>query len=490
MVQHKKSRHLQRGMLIFSIIILIAGILILLLPADTSSRGIKQSIVRLQHKNTIKNQPDNDVILDPQLSNVVILNPGKGWVLNGMPSDHRASTLAYAAVGYLRYDWSTIEPTEGHYNWSPIDSALKAWKAQGKQFAFGVMNADSSNAATPYVTPAWVFADGATSVQSRSFDQITGVTSIQHIPVWNDPIFMQKVQTFLYALAQRYDSNPTIAYIDVRSYGNWGQQSVYGIPPSVALSPADMQHHIQMYRNAFKHVQIIVPWGSSTYNSVYDWAVNNGVGIRRDGIMVGSTGSELRRANGKVPSVFEFYSSYQWLKQKGYWNDATLIKDVTIGSPSYIEMGQWDNDADDMLTNELSLVHDLANKMGYQFVLSSATIPNAISNNQPTTISLSWSNQGVASLYKTCYVAIAILDSANQVVQQQWFTTTHPNAWAPGTTTQESTFLTFSNLKTGTYKLAVGLYQNPTDANPTYKIGNQGRTASGWYVLSSNLKIA
>ena len=74
-------------------------------------------------------------------------------MLYGLPSDHSASTMAYASVGYIRYDWSTIEPVEGQYNWSAIDYALEAWKAQGKQFAFGVMNANSSDWNIQYVTP-------------------------------------------------------------------------------------------------------------------------------------------------------------------------------------------------------------------------------------------------------------------------------------------------------------------------------------------------
>jgi hypothetical protein len=428
--------------------------------------------------------------IKPQTSNNAILNPGKGWVLYGLPSDHSASTMAYASVGYIRYDWSTIEPVEGQYNWSVIDYALEAWKAQGKQFAFGVMNANSSDWNIQYVTPQWVFADGASYVKSQTLDNLTLKTGIQYEPVWNDPVFLQKLKDFVTALAQRYDNNPNIAFIDVRSYGNWGEQHVYGIPPSVALSPADVQKHIQLYADAFKRVQIIVPWGTSDYNSIYDWAVNNKIGMRRDGIMVDSDGSELTRANGKAPSVFEFYGSYQWLVSNGYWSDATLRTDLSIGKPSYIGMGQWGNDSDIMLANEQSLIHDLANQMGYYFVLASATIPSAISNNNATNISLSWSNQGITYLYESCMVAVALLDSSGNVVQQQWFTGSDPHTWAPGQTKQENAAITFTGVRAGTYELAIGLFQNGSDHNPIYKIGNQGRTANGWYVLSSSVAVS
>lgn len=428
-------------------------------------------------------------VIKPKISGDVILNPGKGWVLYGLPSDHSANVMAYASVGYMRYDWSAIEPVEGQYNWSDIDNAINAWNAQGKQFAFGVMNANSSDWNIQYVTPQWVFADGAQYIKSQTFDNISGKTGTQYEPVWNDPVFLQKVKDFLTALAQRYDNNPHIAYIDVRSYGNWGEQHVYGIPPSVALSPADVQKHIQLYADAFKQVQIIVPWGAPNYNSVYDWAVHNKIGMRRDGLMVDSNGGELTRANGKAPSIFEFYASYQWLVQNGYWSDAKLRNDVMKGKPSYIGLGLWGNDADVMLANEESLVHDLANQMGYYFVLKSATIPTAISNSQPFHMSLSWNNKGVTYLYGSCTVAVALLDSSGNVVQQQWFTGSNPHTWAPGQTKQENAAIAFSGVRAGTYELAVGLFQNRTDHNPIYQIGNQGRTANGWYALSSSVTV-
>lgn len=421
----------------------------------------------------------------PQISNDVLTNPGKGWVLYGSPTQQSPSTRAYGTVGYVRYDWSSVEPTEGHYNWSMIDYDLNSWVAFGKQFAFGVMNANSSSS-TSYITPSWVFKDGAASLRATTYDDLTGKKGVQYEPVWNDPIYLQKVRDFLAALAQRYDGNPHIAYIDIRSYGNWGEQHVYGISPSAPLSAADVQTHIQMYRNAFQRTQLITPWGMPDYNSVYNWAVNNGIGMRRDGMMVDSTGSELTPANGKAPAIFEFYGSYQWLNGGGYWNTTKLRQEVEVGKPSYIGMGQWGNDAQLMLATQSSLVHDLANHMGYDFVLKSATLPTTISNNQATNISLSWNNQGVTYLYKHAYVAVALLDNSNNVVQKQWFSGSNPNAWAPGQTTTENANVTFSGLNAGSYKIAVGLFQNQTDSNPIYKIGNQGRTANGWYVISNN----
>ena len=423
--------------------------------------------------------------LTPPVSNSLILTPGQGLVLYGNPANQTANTMAYASVGYMRYDWSRIEPKEGVYNWSVIDYDLNAWHAAGKRFAFGVMNANSSDPMVAYVTPKWVFDDGAAVVKSHTYDSVLGRSSIQYIPVWDDPIFLRKVQDFVTAMARRYDSNTNIAYIDIRSYGNWGTQKIDGLPHSVALSAAKAQKHDQIYRSAFKHTQLILPWSITGYNSTYAWAVKNNIGLRRDGIMVSSNGIELRPAYGKTPIVFEFYGGYQWLNQKGYWNNNKVLTALNTGKPSYVSMGLWGNDAQVLLTHQPQLIQTVANMVGYHFVLSSATLPNSITNHRANLISLSWKNQGVAYLSQPASVAVALLDKSNNVVQKQWLAGTKPQNWVPGKTTTESASITFKGVPAGSYKLAVGLFLHTTDSTPTYQIGNQRLTKNGWYVLSN-----
>ena len=211
-----------------------AGVLLLFFLSNfTISVSVLAASVA-KRANGIKNSH----IVTPVVSSALLINPGQGWVLYGSPKNQTAKTLAYASVGYTRYNWSDIEPQEGVYNWSLIDNELKEWTDVGKKFAFGVMNANSSTPTNQYVTPKWVFNDGAVAIKSWTYDNILLRKGIQYIPVWDNPIFLRKVQDFVTALAQRYDGNPDIAFIDIRSYGNWGTQGVNGLPHSVLLTPA------------------------------------------------------------------------------------------------------------------------------------------------------------------------------------------------------------------------------------------------------------
>ena len=462
-----------------------AGVLLLFFVSNfTISVSVLAASVA-KRANGIKNSH----IVTPVVSSALLINPGQGWVLYGSPKNQTAKTLAYASVGYTRYNWSDIEPQEGVYNWSLIDNELKEWTDVNKKFAFGVMNANSSTPTNQYVTPKWVFNDGAVAIKSWTYDNILLRKGIQYIPVWDNPIFLRKVQDFVTALAQRYDGNPDIAFIDIRSYGNWGAQGVNGLPHSVLLTPAGVQEHIQIYKNAFKHTQLICPWGSPLYKSIYARAASQHIGLRRDGIMVESNGSELTLAYGKAPIVFEFYSTYQWLKQKKDWTDAKMLSAVAAGKPSYINLGQWGNDAEVMLTQQAKLIQQITDVMGYHFVLSSATIPSTITNRQASTISFSWKNEGVSYLYQHVSVAVGLLDNANHLVQKQWLLKVNPQTWSPGKTIVTSTSVTFTGVHADAYKLAVGLFAHQTDSTPTYLIGNKGRTSDNWYVISSSVPV-
>ena len=92
---------------------------------------------------------------------------------------------------------------------------------------------------------------------------------------------MQKVEKFVRALAAHYDGNPNLAFIDIGSYGNWGESHMYPISKR-EISPEKYQEHLAIYRNAFKKTLLEVCFGREIYRDVYAWAAKNGIGMRCD----------------------------------------------------------------------------------------------------------------------------------------------------------------------------------------------------------------
>jgi hypothetical protein len=207
--------------------------------------------------------------------------------------------------------------------------------------------------------------------------------------------------------------------------------------------------------------------------------------MRRDGILSkwSRDGSECLRAHGRHPSVFEYCDGYAEMKQSGWWKPE-MLKSTYFngGKPSYM---QWNPN---IFEENRDFCLSLGNYVGYHFVLEKAILPTSFRPAVATQVQFEWRNDGVAYLYEPCQIAIALLDQKDQVVQKQWLAGSNPRSWKPDERTTETVRVTFSAVPPGAYKLAVGLFLDPKDAKPVYRLGIQGRTAEGWYILNDKTR--
>jgi hypothetical protein len=419
------------------------------------------------------------ITIIPALDNSLLINPGKGFVEYDWANP--IDTPTYIGIGYSRFNWSSIEPRDGVFDWKPIDDFIAQFGKYGKKVSFGVMNV-STGVGCQYVTPKWVFDDGASAFSIPDSSTPSGTQIIPRH--WDDPIFLSKMHAFVAALGRRYDGNPNIEFVDIRSYGNWGEGHIgeLGGAPAIVLTPPVnlKKNYFQPYFDAFSNTQLIVPWGVDIYDGIYDWAVSKGAGMRRDGILSqwSNNGVDCLRAYGHAPAVFEYCWDYKTTIRNGYWSTANLWKSVETGKPSFME---WDSA---IFADNHDFILALGNKIGYHFVLQKAVVPGRLHPQVPFRVRLRWLNDGVAPVYKPCFTAIALLDQHDNVVQKQWLNRSDPRTWMPNTVTNEDLRVTFAAVPAGSYKLAVGLFLSKRDDEPEYRLGVQGRTDDGWYILA------
>ncbi len=260
----------------------------------------------------------------PEASDELLVNPGRGWVIYGRADgfgEDEAAVVDLATLGYVRFGWAQLNPAEDEYNWKPIEEFLAGWAAKGKTGAFGVMAA-SSHSREPFVTPEWVFKAGAEYQQTQVTGRAHGRPGKKIVPDFDHPVFFAKLEKFLKAYAEKFDGDPRIEFIDIRSYGNWGEAHMSHLGGYGPISDEPFLKHVKLHRAAFKKTQLILPLvdGVRKYKSVAEWAVENGVGVRRDGVVGNSDGSETAIALGETPAVFEYYGGYEKLKKTGYWD--------------------------------------------------------------------------------------------------------------------------------------------------------------------------
>jgi Beta-galactosidase len=103
----------------------------------------------------------------------------------------------------LRQGWCDLEPSEGVFDWTFLDSAVGACAAAGKQVLIRI--------STEAGRPAWV--DAAVTAAGGSFFTFTDSHVRSSIPVFWDPTYVAKESAMIAALGAHFTNNPAVKIV-------------------------------------------------------------------------------------------------------------------------------------------------------------------------------------------------------------------------------------------------------------------------------------
>lgn len=409
----------------------------------------------------------HSVVLEVRRSPQTVFSVGKGWVSYGFPEGKEEYELARASVGYMRFDWATINPEPGVYNWAPIDKFIAEWSRLGKQAAFGVMAANSHAGSGRFVAPPWLEGKGVEFEKKRldnEGDPMRGMNGIfVHPSNYNSEVFLGYLNEFVKEFAKKYDGDKRIAFIDIRSYENWGE----GFSPN----------HLLIYKKHFERT-----WLIQSSQEVRDsaWIVDQGVGLRRDGIG-GSRGEELAAARYKVPAVAEFWGNLSYLNRRAWWRDGQLIDDlIRVGAPTYVQLSTTDNRVPDEFRK---VVDKYTERIGFNFRLLEVNISDDWSVSSNISIGTKWINSGSEPIFYPAKLVFALIDNSG-VIRQRWVSGSDiRKILVPGNRVSADVVGQKLEVEPGRYRLALGLTLNADDDKPAYSIDADLPIVNGWSVL-------
>ena len=268
-------------------------------------------------------------------------NPGQGWM--SQQRSPRGEPRFPCSVVYIRFNWADAEPEEGQFNWKLIDDVIAAWKPRGAAVAMRVMTCNAHSGGY-YTSPKWLFDAGCKGFEYLvgGDDPTSGGKRIPRIePDYADPIYLEKHGAFLKALGERYDGHPDVEFLDIGSYGIWGEWHTQH-PAPVAVR----KQIVDLYLRAFRKTPLVF---MSDDAEVLNYALAHGTGFRRDGV-----GSPWHEQN--------------WIGSKKYagvagmadtWKRAPIVFEW-FGDYDYLQSRQWSFDAavDFMLSNHVTLIND------------------------------------------------------------------------------------------------------------------------------------
>jgi len=402
----------------------------------------------------------------------VIANPGQGWMSSRFPS----------TIKYVRLGWNEFEPERGKYDWTKIDNAISAARQRGGKIAIRIMTC-SPHSSGYYTSPKWLFDEGCKSFDYLvgGDDQTSGGIRIPRIePDYSDSLFLLRHGEFIKALGEHYDNSSDIDFLDIGSYGYWGEWHT----PHPA--PVDVRKKIvDKYISSFIKTRFVF---MSDDAEVLGYALNKGAGLRRDGI-----GSRWHEQNwigtGKYskvkgmedvwkrsPIVFEWYGNYDYLMGRG-WSFDSAINFMLRNHVTVIN-----DNIGKVPPEKMEQIEKMSKFAGARFVLNELDHPESVKRGSALDLDLKWTNFGVGKVYKEYLIRFYLLDSENKVV----FASdgkSDPRSWFPGEISIQESILIPERIKKGAYKIALAL-ENKVNDQPAFRLSIDVPETNGMYILS------
>jgi hypothetical protein len=349
-----------------------------------------------------------------------LINPDMGWTLHfysNIPSNYGSKLEASDTVDdfpglstvYLRLPWAFIEPEEGKFDWETLDTPAQRWIDKGKKVALRITSMESW---MQKATPQWVFDAGATSY---------GVDNDRLVePEYDDPIFLEKVENFVRAMAARYDGNPNVAFVDIGHFGMWGEGHTIPTTPlhGVSWGLETQKKHIDIYCRHFKKTLLCVsddyagPFLRGDRFPILDYALSRGVTLRDDSILVMEPPdhwfhSEVAQLFWPTMPVILEHEHYGISLGRGRWIDDKLVESVEAYHASYMSIHWWPRELLEACRDAIDRIN---RRMGYRLRVNEVVWPKEVKTGEEFVVESGWSNAGVAPCLKGGHVCFTLKD--------------------------------------------------------------------------------
>jgi hypothetical protein len=288
-----------------------------------------------------------------------------------------------------------------------------------------------------FATPRWVKEAGAKGGFYRGGQEVGPDGPWE--PVFDDPVFLEKLENFLRAFAARYDGQPWVRYIDVGSIGDWGEGHLhFGSRKSYGYHAR--KKHIDLHRKYFRNAQIVVSddfvyaiADPQERRRMHAYIVEQGLTYRDDSILVDwyitaypdtwtvrspEFFDDVWQAR---PTILEL-EHYAHVKRAGNWLGApgsSLAKfgngrsgaDFFHGALEVLRATYigYHGDARDWHADNPELTVELLNRCGYWYFPHRVEIPEVLQVGRRHLLRVAWENRGVAPAYHSYVLQVRLV---------------------------------------------------------------------------------
>jgi hypothetical protein len=425
----------------------------------------------------------------PLAATTEIANPDRGSYL--WQGENPQPATWPVQDSYRRFLWRDLEPTPGHYDFRSIDLALAAAAARHGRFGFRIQAA-----CTGCSNPGIAVPDYLQALMPRGFwFDLNGARN--YAPDWNDPDYLSRLRALLQALGRRYDNDPRLGWVDISSYGDWGEWHVarwpYPAPTGATpITTANAESIVRMNVEAFPHTRLLMQHQTTVSDGddhaalLYALDHYPSIGIRNDCLGDSWFTKDMTYLYDKYPIVANRWKTAPFMTEPCGGGFATAASQIAKFHVANIGNGNFGDLAEYSPTSRAYLARD--NIMsGYRFALAGVAMPSSISRTKSFVVRSRWSNTGVTPAYEPWDVTFELRVPDTGRVAWAGRSNLDLRALLP---TGRRTHAVVDELSLGStvprgrYTVAVAVL-DPAHALPPLALAVQGRTPDGAYLLGS-----
>ncbi|GAA3085274.1 hypothetical protein JOF29_002948 [Kribbella aluminosa] len=434
----------------------------------------------------------------------VLVNPHKGWYQHYLDDRDNSYLGTVAELQqfpgmnqiYIRIAWSFLEPVEGQYDWHLIDDAIAQFVPAGFGVSFRITCRETGREHnTPagqlgFATPTWLNDLGMKGTYICNWGSAgpgvpAGPTcdgTLTYEPDYGDPIFLEKLENFHRAFAARYADKPWVRYIDIGSYGDWGESHTTWSGSGRVWPVSVIKEHIDIHKRCYPNNILLAgdellwrPNDTAGGQEIRQYVKDQGVSWRDDSILIFFNPVVQRPelfddVYLTRPTVLEC-QHYPTSKRLGYWQGqdgsvrgaTDLIAGIRGLHASYI--GFHGNNVE-WLTDNPNLTKQLANLCGYWYFPASISLPATAHGGETVTAQVAWENHGVAPAYNVFTPYLQFVAKQQPAAGKRCAASgpirlsgSNNRSWIPDQQTMESYSVHLPALPAGTYSVQLALIE-------------------------------
>lgn len=421
----------------------------------------------------------------PAQSNAVLSNPYIGLVGDAGDPDgvKQKVTLVQANLS-----WRELEPERGVYDFVGIEEKFNFdhWRKTGVRIILRVV-LDYPSTEIHRDIPDWLY--DKINGQGTAYDHAYGKG---FSPDYTNQILIKEHERLIQAVAQRYNTDPFVVFIQLGSVGHWGEWHTMDNGPGYIPFPSSQvtDRYVTPYLCYFTEKKLLMrrpmqiaaannmglfndAFGdhASTVDGFYHWVAN---------------GYTSWLTQEEEPAMPEFWatapSGGEFLDAERYVSDAAIedtLAQVKLTHVSWLgPAAPWSIEPGSVLQKN---VDRLVQTMGYRFSLNKAVYEQERRPGETLHTRIIVENKGVAPFYYRWPLEISIADSEGHV-QASIRSSTDIRTWQPGLSEAVVHLKIPKKLAVGTYTVQASIL-DPSTGKPGVDFANTARQADGRYVL-------